>query len=266
MDKTVNFNTNLLDWSRLDIPENRSSLSQKELLEKVYSLIPSDMGNVLDVGARDCFIGEIISDVVEFTIAIDLVLSHKKRNVDILPIVGTGCDLPFNEHSFDIVLCLEVLEHIPAQAVPVMASELSRVTGKYVLVGVPFEQDIRLGKTTCAHCNRVNPPWGHRNTFSLEKLRALFPELVTRGFYFSGASKNRTNWLSSALMSFSGNPNGTYNQIEKCIYCNELLLKPTEVSKVKKLCSSFARFLNRVQRPFVSTRPSHIHILFEKID
>ncbi|MGA9531678.1 MAG: class I SAM-dependent methyltransferase [Anaerolineales bacterium] len=52
-------------------------------------------------------------------------------------------DLPFSETSFDVVLCLEVLEHVgdPARAV----AELHRVTDKYLVASVPNEPWWRAG-------------------------------------------------------------------------------------------------------------------------
>lgn len=50
---------------------------------------------------------------------------------------GTIFDLPYKDNSFDLLLCMEVLEHIenPETAIP----ELHRVTSKYLLVSVPNE-------------------------------------------------------------------------------------------------------------------------------
>ncbi len=49
--------------------------------------------------------------------------------------------LPFRDHSFDLVLCLEVLEHLPDSALGLR--ELLRVSRDYVLVSVPHEPFFR---------------------------------------------------------------------------------------------------------------------------
>ncbi|MEJ2558303.1 MAG: class I SAM-dependent methyltransferase [Anaerolineae bacterium] len=49
--------------------------------------------------------------------------------------------LPFQDHSFDLVLCLEVLEHLPDSAFGLR--ELLRVSRDYVLVSVPHEPFFR---------------------------------------------------------------------------------------------------------------------------
>ena len=45
--------------------------------------------------------------------------------------------LPFSENSFPLVICLEVLEHIPDSRIGLR--ELSRVSSEYVLLSVPHE-------------------------------------------------------------------------------------------------------------------------------
>lgn len=49
--------------------------------------------------------------------------------------------LPFSDNSFDLVLCLEVLEHLPDSRLGL--AELLRVTRSYVLVSVPHEPFFR---------------------------------------------------------------------------------------------------------------------------
>jgi SAM-dependent methyltransferase len=52
-------------------------------------------------------------------------------------------DLPFPDNSFDLLLCLEVLEHIPDPG-PAL-SELARVGSRDIIFSVPSEPWFRLG-------------------------------------------------------------------------------------------------------------------------
>lgn len=93
-------------------------------------------------------------------------------------------DLPAN--SFDVVTCLEVLEHIP-DWLRVFES-LFRFAAKQVLITVPYKQEIIM--TPCIHCGRLTPLYGHLRSYSessfpdvpgwskhLRRLRRRGPEL-----------------------------------------------------------------------------------------
>lgn len=53
--------------------------------------------------------------------------------------------LPFTEGEFDLVTCLEVLEHIDPKMIPVVLSEIRRVTSKYVVATIPSFGDNQYG-------------------------------------------------------------------------------------------------------------------------
>lgn len=56
---------------------------------------------------------------------------------------GDACELPFEDRSFDLVVCLEVLEHLPEPARALR--ELKRVARSACLLSVPHEPFFRLG-------------------------------------------------------------------------------------------------------------------------
>jgi SAM-dependent methyltransferase len=56
---------------------------------------------------------------------------------------GDACELPFEDRSFDLVVCLEVLEHLPEPARALR--ELKRVARSGCLLSVPHEPFFRLG-------------------------------------------------------------------------------------------------------------------------
>jgi ubiquinone/menaquinone biosynthesis C-methylase UbiE len=56
-------------------------------------------------------------------------------------IMADVCHLPFSPNSFDLVMCLEVLEHVPDAASGL--SELLRVSRDHVLISVPHEPFFR---------------------------------------------------------------------------------------------------------------------------
>lgn len=261
----ISKNCILPDWANIRIPANRQSTSQLQRLETLYKLIPNGTSRVLDVGTRDCFVPELISHLVDYIVAVDIeFIDYELVSDNVIPVFSDATQLSFRNSSFDLVLCLEVLEHLPSYTMVMVAKELMRVTNKYLLVAVPFNQDLRVGKTTCLNCGTINPPWGHLNSFSTKTIRSIFKELKLNSVTYSGNCNNRTNSFSSYLMDLAGNPYGAYDQIEKCTYCGEKLVKPAHVSKYKILLAAIAGKITKAQRMLTSASPSIINMLFEK--
>lgn len=66
------------------------------------------------------------------------------RNPDtVAHLLGSVEALPFPSQSFDVVTCLEVLEHLPDPAATV--HELARVARRAIVVSVPYEPWFRVG-------------------------------------------------------------------------------------------------------------------------
>jgi ubiquinone/menaquinone biosynthesis C-methylase UbiE len=87
---------------------------------------------------------------------------------------GSAYDLPFEDGSFDLVCCIEVLEHLerPRDAL----AEMSRVAGRALLLSVPNEPGWRISHLLAGRNVRAlgNTP-GHINHWS----KRAFAELVS---------------------------------------------------------------------------------------
>jgi SAM-dependent methyltransferase len=179
------------------------------------------------------------------------------------PVQGDATDLHFPDNNFDVVFCAEVLEHVPA--LERVCSEIARVARHAVVIGVPFRQDTRLGRTTCNHCGKTNPPWGHVNTFDEYKVSSLFPRCNLIKTSFVGSTNERTNPLSTWLMNLAGNPWGVYDQDEPCIHCGKGMSPPASRTFSQKLIAAAALRLNRLQLPFNPAHSKWIHMVFRKV-
>ncbi len=58
----------------------------------------------------------------------------EKLNPDI---VGNVLKTPFQDNSFDVILCAEVLEHLPFEKFGEALSELERITKKHLVLSLP---------------------------------------------------------------------------------------------------------------------------------
>ena len=134
----------------------------------------------------------------------------------------------------------------------------------YVLVGVPFMQDTRVGRTTCAACGVVNPPWGHVNTFDDKRLQSLFTTMTVEKVSYVGTDSNSTNALSTFLMDMAGNPYGTYGQDEPCVACGNSLAMAPSRTLLQKLCTKAAFLSRHATEPWRGPHPNWIHCLFRK--
>jgi len=242
---------------------HRYATREQERIRNLIDLIPKGDASLLDAGTRDGRLAVLMADHFESVTALDQrnpAVWHRK----VIPVHGDITSLRFPDNSFDSVMCTEVLEHIPECLLEKACSELRRVAKKYLLVGVPYRQDLRVARTTCYLCGKKNPPWGHVNAFDEQRLTGLFPGLDIETISNVSTTTEATNAVSTLLMDWAGNPYGTYEQEERCIHCDARLTPPPPRNLLQKGCTKLAFWLNQGQGRFVRPRPNWIHILFRK--
>lgn len=248
----------------IDLQAYRGSNAERARAASLLGMCPSRLKTVLDIGARDGFYSKIFAQRGLAVTALDL----ERPLIDegsITCVSGDVTALAFPDKSFDLVFCAEVLEHIPPNLLHQACREVARVAARYVVIGVPFREDTRLGGARCAACGKMNPPWGHVNTFDKKRLISLFNELRPVSVELVGATSQRTTSLAAWLMDLAGNPYGNYLQEESCIYCNSRLTAPTaERTPLQRAFTRTAVVLDTIQRLVTGTHPNWIHICFER--
>jgi SAM-dependent methyltransferase len=244
----------------LDMQQYRESARERERAEDLLRIVPKDRRTVLDIGARDGHFSRLLTQYFTEVTALDLD-KPVFEFPGVVTVAGDATRLAFDDDSFDCVFCAEVLEHIPQ--LQQACAEMARVAKYEIVIGVPFEQDIRVGRTTCRVCGKANPPWGHVNSFSEHGLQCLFYNLRVISRSFVGCNKERTNPFSTFLMDLAGNPWGTYNQEEPCCYCGSKLA-PVSRQTWQKMCSAVAVHINRAQSLFIGPHANWIHLVLSK--
>jgi len=245
----------------MDLQKYREGEQEQARISDIFRLVPRGRKSVLEIGARDGYISRRLAEHFAEVTALDL--ERPTWSIPgVTPVAGDVTRLEFPDDSFDCVVCTEVLEHIPS--LEQACRELVRVARHEILIGVPFRQDTRVGRTTCRRCGKVNPPWAHVNTFDEQVLSRLFSGLVIREKSFIGTNREATNPVSTVLMDMAGNPWGTYDQDEPCIYCGAVLVAPNGRSGLARVYSALAIRLDRLQAGFTKPHPNWIHVVFTK--
>jgi ubiquinone/menaquinone biosynthesis C-methylase UbiE len=138
--------------------------------------------SVLDVGCGEGVVTERLAQRLApaKVLGVDAGETHLKAEWDsrsasnVSFAAGSAYDLPFADGSFDLVCCIEVLEHLerPRDAL----AEMSRVAGRALLLSVPNEPGWRISHMLAGKNVRAlgNTP-GHINHWS----KGAFAELVS---------------------------------------------------------------------------------------
>lgn len=245
----------------VNLEKYRLSESDQARTADLLRVLPTGRYTVLDIGARDGHFSRLLTDYFASVTAMDL-----ERPPFAYPrvttVAGDATGMKFPDNAFDCIFCTEVLEHIPN--LTTACREIIRVARYEIVIGVPFEQDIRIGRMTCQACGSINPPWGHVNSFTEQRLLNLFPGFRVLSKSFVGISHQATNPVSVALMDLAGNPWGTYDGELTCSRCHTVLAPPTHRPLGSKICSALAHRINRLQTAMSSTQSNWIHMVFQK--
>jgi ubiquinone/menaquinone biosynthesis C-methylase UbiE len=125
---------------------------------------------VLDVGAGK---GELMEELKASGIeALGVDAAPASQQVE----KGDVRALRWPDGSFDAVTCVETIEHLVPEDCPKLLAELKRVVkpGGHLVLTTPADEKLEDLLCVCPDCGKVFHRWGHLQSFSEEKLRALF--------------------------------------------------------------------------------------------
>ena len=127
--------------------------NNRERIITTANLIPKDVKTLADIGCGNgVFLNYLKANKPE------LHLTGIDRSEAALKFVQTDkqlgdiSSLPFEDNYFDCVTCLEVIEHVPVPVYETALKELSRISKKYVIISVPFQEKIEDSYTKCPQC------------------------------------------------------------------------------------------------------------------
>jgi len=149
---------------------------------------------ILDIGGYDGFISynlnSIFPDCKIVVVDIDSsgLKTAESHGLNIL--YASALDLPIQNNSVDIVLCLDLIEHIEDDNK--LIKEISRVlkkTGKVILT-TPIKRGDLIPLIGEDKMNEIHKKWGHvRKGYGIEQLKTLFQNnelaIIKAGKYFN---------------------------------------------------------------------------------
>lgn len=106
------------------------NLIKKYRMHFIKKLLGSEGKTLLDMGCRDTSFLGLLKDKYKVTLADISPASSLVRKEDVQ-------NMSFKDRSFDIVLCQQVLEHVPDPVKGIL--ELKRVAKKQLIITVPSE-------------------------------------------------------------------------------------------------------------------------------
>ncbi len=155
--------------------EEKSLKNNIEKIELTLSFIKEDVESVLDAACGN----GIFTNYLQRTRS-NLKIVGFDRSEQALKYVKTEKflasidSIPLSDDSYDCVIAHDVIEHLPVEAYDKALSELSRVAKKYIIIGVPYKEEIARNVTQCPSCFSLFNYDLHLRSFDDDKLKQLF--------------------------------------------------------------------------------------------
>lgn len=184
-------------------------------IEATIDLIPNDVQNLVDIGCGNgVFLNQLLARNKEISVLGVDRSSAALKHVECDSKLGDIIDIPIESKSYDCVTCLQVLEHIPVRDYKKALNELARVSKKYIIIGVPFEEKIDQNMTTCPQCKTAFNVDLHLRSYGIEDIEGLFNEQNFHCNKYINVIESKQHLLLNSLLKFKGYLRGDSNKDE----------------------------------------------------
>lgn len=149
------------------------NINETTRAKEVVSYIPDEVKTVLDIGCGNGIVTNMINK--EFVLGMDFAiipLKNVRKNV----ICSSIDSIPLKENKFNLIIMTEVLEHLSDQIYTKAVQEINRLKAKYLLITVPFEEDLDADQCKCSSCGFVFNATHHYRRFSEQWYIEKFPD------------------------------------------------------------------------------------------
>ena len=254
----INFEDKYYEQPELWAKDLLNIEAEHERISSIIEIIPPDVRTILDVG---CGNGAFLNSLSDSYQAIGLDSSQEAlKYVQTKTVKGDIAALPFESASFDLVTCLEVLEHLSCDAFDKALFELQRVSRKYIIISVPNAEDLDYHLVICPVCRCWYNPHRHVRSFNSKKLEMLFEHFELSELKEIGPlePQNKYNrFLYAAYRLWRGVLPPSTAVCPQCGY--QLIGRELSVSTVKS--GGLLHYVLKVLKPFgkIIWRPQYRH-------
>jgi ubiquinone/menaquinone biosynthesis C-methylase UbiE len=187
-----------------DYYENESFWTEERFLSNdqelkrfryIHSLIPETTNSILDVGCGNGAFLKYLEDngSVIKKIGYERSQTAVAKKVCTSEIIsGSAEKITFPDNSFDVVLALEVIEHLPFGIFESTLEELQRVAAKNIIISVPYNEKGRLMK--CRYCGCSFSPYYHLRSFDEKSMKTLFKDFIHTHFLYINKYRDYFVW------------------------------------------------------------------------
>ena len=149
-------------------------LSERDLnrIDTTLSLLPAETKTVLDIGCGSGQLTNRLRNNLKVT-GLDISLTAL-NNIEVNKVCASSENLPFPDRTFDLIICTELIEHLPKKAYLKTLREIRRVAKNHVILGVPLDENLKFSQDLCYNCGKVFHINYHQRAFSLNYLRNIF--------------------------------------------------------------------------------------------
>jgi ubiquinone/menaquinone biosynthesis C-methylase UbiE len=185
---------------------------EKERISYFISKIPVS-SQILEIGCADGRLLNLIDS--KYKVGVDISINALKH-VKSIKYAANVKKLPFADNSFDLVICSEVLEHLNDVIFQDSLKEISRISSKYIMISVPYKEQLFRGIIKCYSCNKYYHLFLHKRSFSDRDFHKILPNYKLVKTYKIG----KKNVLPQFLFKIKNITQNYINSQEtKCPYC-----------------------------------------------
>lgn len=160
-------------------------------------------GDILEVGPGNHFVADYLQKRRYSVTTVDI-----DPNLDV-DVVASVTDMPFEDNSFSVGACFEVLEHMPFSEAVEGLRELRRVSRDYVIVSVPDREHALWGRMRLPFVGEIEWFFSCPRLIPLEK-----PQVEDEHFWEIGIKKFELKKVKKSIKKVGFDIVNTYRPIE----------------------------------------------------